>query len=54
MTRMLRSLAPLAVLGSSVAAAALLVLAFLPMLLPGPGINIALVWLALAGPWSPA
>ena len=34
--------------------AALLVIAFSPMLLLGLGIDIALIWLAIAGPWSPS
>ncbi len=39
---------------ASMASAALLVVTFTPMLLLGLGIDIALVWLAIAGPWSPS
>ena len=42
------------VVGSSLASLAMLVVWFAPMLLLGILIDVALVWLAIAGPWSPA
>jgi hypothetical protein len=42
------------VIASSVASLAMLVVWFAPMLLLGILIDIALVWLAIGGPWSPA
>ncbi len=42
------------VVASSLASLAMLVVWFAPMLLLGILIDVALVWLAIAGPWSPA
>ena len=42
------------VVASSLASLAMLVVWFAPMLLLGILIDVALIWLAIAGPWSPA
>ena len=42
------------VVASSLASLAMLVVWFAPMLLLGILIDVALMWLAIAGPWSPA